>query len=79
MDRQELEKKIMRMVSTTYDADIESLSGSTNLKTDLAGTSLMMVGLVSEIENELDVMIPLQLAAKCDTIHDLVDRVEAEL
>jgi acyl carrier protein len=38
-----------------------------------------MVGLVSEIENELDVMVALQDASACETIGDLVDKVEEEL
>jgi acyl carrier protein len=38
-----------------------------------------MVGLVSEIENELDAMIALQDAAACETIGDLVDKVQEEL
>ena len=69
----------MELVSTSYSVDASGLNVNTNLKTDLSGTSLMMVGLVSEIENELDVMIPLQIAAACHTIGELVDRVEAEL
>ena len=43
------------------------------------GASVLMVGLVSEIENELDVMIQLQDAAACETIGDLVDKVEEEM
>jgi acyl carrier protein len=35
-----------------------------------------MVGFVSEIENELDVMVQLQVAPACATIGDLVDKVE---
>ena len=38
-----------------------------------------MVGLVSEIENELDVMVQLQDAAGCETIGDLIEVVEEEM
>ena len=41
--------------------------------------SIQMVGLVSEIENELDVLVQLQVASACKTVADLVDKVEAEL
>jgi len=44
-----------------------------------AGREVLMVGLISEIENELDVMVQLADAAACTTIGDLVDKVEAEL
>ena len=45
----------------------------------LAGASIQMVGLVSEIENELDVLVQLKVAAACATIGDLVDKVEEQL
>ena len=79
MNRAELEAKILELVSTSYNKDIETLSMDTRIKEDLGGTSVLMVGLVSEIENELDVMIQLADAASCKTIADLVDKVEEEM
>lgn len=79
MDRKELEAQIIEMVATIYNKDADSLSVETNMREELTGSSVLMVGLVSEIENELDVMIQLADAAACVTIGDLVDKVEAEL
>lgn len=79
MNRTELEAKILELVSTSYNKDIATLSLDTRIKEDLGGASVLMVGLVSEIENELDVMVQLADAAACKTIGDLVDKVEAEL
>ncbi len=79
MDRKELEAKIIELVSITYQKEKETLTVSTSFKEDLKGASVLMVGLVSEIENELDAMITLQDAAACATIGDLVDRVEEEM
>ena len=79
MDRKELEVQIIDMIATIYNKDAESLSVETNMREELTGSSVLMVGLVSEIENELDVMIQLADAAACVTIADLVDKVEAEL
>ena len=79
MNRTELEAKIRELVSTSYKKDIATLSLDTRIKEDLGGASVLMVGLVSEIENELDVMVQLADAAACKTIGDLVDKVEAEL
>ena len=79
MDRKELEAQIIEMIATIYNKDAESLSVDTNMREELTGSSVLMVGLVSEIENELDVMIQLADAAACTTIGDLVDKVEAEL
>ena len=79
MDRKELEAQIIEMIATIYNKDAETLSVDTNMREELKGSSVLMVGLVSEIENELDVMIQLADAAACVTIGDLVDKVEAEL
>ena len=79
MDRKELEAQIIEMIATIYNKDADTLSVNTNMREELAGSSVLMVGLVSEIENELDVMIQLADAAACVTIGDLVDKVEAEL
>lgn len=79
MDRKELEAKIIELVAMSYNKDAADLSVDTNMKEELSGASVLMVGLISEIENELDVMIQLADAAACKTIGDLVDKVEAEL
>jgi len=79
MDRKELEAQIIEMIATIYNKDAETLSVETNMREELTGSSVLMVGLVSEIENELDVMIQLADAAACVTIGDLVDKVEEEL
>ena len=79
MDRKELEAQIIDMIATIYNKDADTLSVDTNMREELKGSSVLMVGLVSEIENELDVMIQLADAAACATIGDLVDKGEAEL
>lgn len=79
MDRKELESQIFEMISQLYKKDVEELTLDTTFADDLGGASVLMVGLVSEIENELDVMIQLQEAAACETIGDLVDKVEEEM
>ncbi|MBE5914510.1 acyl carrier protein [Pseudobutyrivibrio ruminis] len=79
MERKELEAQIIKMVAQCYNADEAKLSVDSEFGKDISGTSVMMVGLVSEIENELDAMIQLSDAAACKTIGDLVDKVEEEL
>jgi acyl carrier protein len=79
MDRKELEAKIIEMVATSYNKNVSELSVNTNIKQDLGGASIQMVGLVSEIENELDVMVQLQIASACNTIGELVDKVEEQM
>lgn len=79
MDRKELEAKIIELVAITYNTDAGKLAMDTKIAEDLGGTSLLMVGLVSEIENELDVLVQLQVAAACTTIGELVDKIQEQL
>ena len=79
MDRKELEAQVIELVATSYGKDAESLSVDTVIAEELGGASIQMVGLVSEIENELDVLVQLPVAAACKTIGELVDKVEEEL
>ena len=79
MNRAELEAKILELVAMSYKKDVATLSMDTRIKEDLGGTSVLMVGLVSEIENELDVMVQLADAASFKTIADLVNKVEEEM
>ncbi len=79
MDRKELEAKVLELVALSYKKNAADLSMETSFKTDLAGASVQMVALVSEIENELDATIMLADASACETIGDLVNLVEEEL
>lgn len=79
MERKELEQKVIEMVAMAYGKDAAELTVDSTFKEDLKGASIQMVGLVSELENELDVMVSLQDASACATIGQLVDKVEKEL
>ena len=79
MERKELESKVIGLVATSYRVDKSTLTVDTNITKDLGGSSIQMVGLVSELENELDAFIQLPVAAACKTIGELVDKVEAEI
>lgn len=79
MDRKELEAKVIELVAMAYGREAAELTVDSSFKEDLKGASIQMVGLVSELENELDVMVSLQDASACATIGELVDKVEEEL
>lgn len=79
MERKELEAQVIELVAMSYNKDASDLSVDTRIVEDLGGASIMMVGLISEIENELDVLVQLSVAASCKTIGELVDKVEAEM
>ena len=79
MDRKELEAKVIELVEISYGKAAGEVTLETSFKDDLKGASVQMVALVSEIENELDAMVALQDASACETVKDLVDKVEEEL
>ena len=79
MDRKELEAIVIKAVATIYGKDESELSMATNIKEELGGASVKMVGLTAAIEEETDVMVELQVASACETLGDLVDAVEEEL
>lgn len=79
MDRKELETQVLELVAACYKKDVATLSMNTTFKEDLAGASVQMVALVSEIENELDATVMLSDASACATVGELVDLVEEEL
>jgi acyl carrier protein len=77
MDRKELESKILEYAAITYRKEPGSLSLDARFKEDLGGASILMVGLVSLIENELDVLVSLPEASQAKTVGDLVNIVES--
>lgn len=79
MERKELESKVIALVATSYRVDENTLTVDTNITEDLGGSSVQMVGLVSEIENELDAFVQLPVAAAYKTIGELVGKVEEEM
>ena len=79
MDRKELEQQVIELVAMSYGKDAADVSLDTRFVEDLGGASIQMVGLVSEIENELDVLVQLQVAAACKAVAELVDKVEEQL
>ncbi len=81
MDRKELEAKVLEAVAIAYNKDISEISLDTRFKEDLGGASIQMVGLISQIENDddLGVLIQIPVASACVTIAEFVDKVEEEL
>ena len=79
MSREEILEQVIKMVAMSYKVDESALSETTSFKDDLAGASVQMVALVSEIENELDVALMLADVSACGTISDLIDLIEEEM
>ncbi|MGT2754881.1 acyl carrier protein [Streptococcus ovis] len=75
----EVTQTIIELVAQAFDVEVETITLETSFKDELAASSLAMVSLVANIEDELDVMIPISEAAKFVTVGDLVKVVEAEV
>lgn len=79
MDKKQLEEKIVGYFALTFQREAKDLGPGTLIKEELGGTSMKMVALISLVENELDIMIPLPEAGKFKTIGDVIDRLAAEV
>ncbi|MDQ0222347.1 acyl carrier protein [Streptococcus moroccensis] len=75
----EVKQTIMELTAQAFNVSVEELSLETSFKDELAASSLAMVSLIANIEDELDVMIPLSEAGKFNTVGDVVAFVEAEM
>ncbi|MFC3927200.1 acyl carrier protein [Streptococcus caprae] len=75
----EVKQTIMELTAQAFNVAVEELSLETSFKDELAASSLGMVSLIANIEDELDVMIPLSEAGKFNTVGDVVAFVEAEM
>ena len=73
METKGIEEQVIHFFSIMFKKDESMLNRDIRIKEDLGGTSLMMVGLVSLIENEMDVLIPLPEASKFKTIGDVIN------
>lgn len=70
-----IEQKVIECAAETYGVDAASITRDTNLREDISNQSLKMVMFISNIEEELDVLIDIRDAAKLITIGDFVDKV----
>lgn len=79
MSREELSKSIITYAGMAFNKDPETITEASRIKEDLGSQSILMVSLISNIENELDIMLSLSEAGACKTIGELVDKVEAQM
>ena len=57
MDRKELEAIVIKAVATIYGKNEAELSMATNIKEELGGASVKMVGLTAAIEEENELTV----------------------
>jgi len=73
---QEIETKVIEIVSKQLNAPKEKIKSSTSFVNDLGADSLDTVELVMAIEDAFDLSIPDDAATKIQTIGDVVKYIE---
>lgn len=71
-----MKKEIIKIIANIAEVPARSLSGSTNLASDLELDSLDLVTLISEIETKYNLEIPDKEIKKIQTIDDIVAYLE---
>lgn len=79
MDKNMIADKIFEMCAATYQKEKSELSVETRFDEDLSPNSIMRVALSANVEENLDVMVPLPDMSKMKTVGDLIDFVDNEL
>ena len=75
MNRESIEQKALELCAEIYGRDVTELTMDTTFEGDLSPASILRVSLSANIEEELDVMIPLAEVSKFKTIGELVDYI----
>ena len=74
-DQQEVQDKVLSIVSEQLSVDKAELSRETSFVNDLGADSLDTVELVMELEDEFDMNIPDEEAEKLQTVGAAVDYI----
>ncbi len=81
MDRQEIRDKLASIIAAVNDnlAGKADLGEEASIRDGLGLDSLQIVELLFEIEEQLDVKIEDEEAAKLSTVSDLLDLIQAKM
>ncbi|MFD1411956.1 acyl carrier protein [Lapidilactobacillus gannanensis] len=77
MTKEEILQKISQLIAGRFEVAPESITASTNIKSDLAADSIDLVEFVLELEDTFGGEIPDDDAEKLETVGDAVDYVFA--
>ena len=75
VDAQEIEKKVIDIISEQMGADKSEITRDTSFINDLNADSLDTVELVMEFEDEFDMSIPDEEAEKIQTVGAAIDYI----
>ena len=75
----EIEKKLIEKTARVLGVDESTLSGKTNIKTDVDLKSIEMVGIISELEEEYDCYIKYTDLLHANTIEESAEVIAKQL
>ena len=72
----QVEDKVIELVTMTYRKKPGEVSCATSFVDDLDTRSVLKVGLISLVEDEFDITFPLIEADRCKTVGEMVDEIK---
>lgn len=77
--KEEILAKLIEKTAKVLGVDASTLSGSTNIKTDISLKSIEMVGIISELEEEYDCYIKYTELMHADTIEESAEIIAKQV
>ncbi len=77
--KEEILQKLIEKTANKLGVDPSTLSGSTNIKTDIDLKSLELVGIISELEEEYDCYIKYTDLMHANTIEESADIIAKQV
>ncbi|SHE73523.1 acyl carrier protein [Alkalibacter saccharofermentans] len=74
-----IKEKVIEILVDELGVDAEEVVESANIQDDLGADSLAIVEIVMAFEDEFDIKIPEEDAAKMITVKDIIDYLEKEV
>lgn len=75
----EIEQKLIEKTAVALGVDKSTLSGKTNIKTDIDLKSIEMVGIISQLEEEYDCYIKYTELMHADTIEAAAEVIAKQI
>lgn len=77
--KEEIQEKLIEKTANLLGVDKSTLSGSTNIKTDINLKSIEMVGIISELEEEYDCYIKYTELMHANTVAEAAEVIAKQL
>jgi len=77
--KEEIQEKLIEKTAKALGVDKSTLSGKTNIKTDIDLKSIEMVGIISELEEEYDCYIKYTELMHADTIEQSAEIIAKQV